>query len=286
MTAFSITLPVTRIAVLHLNLWVVALGRPVIAGLLAATLMLATRQKLPERRYWKNFAIVTLGVGVGVPLTFAWGMQYLPASHGAITLGLLPLVTALIAAIRAHERPSLRFWIASVVGSGAVVGFALSRGAGRFQIGDIALLISVLSSSIGYVEGARLTRVMPGWQVISWALVLGFPFLLVPFIFAIATHSLQAPPSAWAAFAYLCVVSQFTGLFAWYKGLHLGGISRVGQLQLLQPFGTLLFAALLLGESITPAMLLAAGVVVVSVAIGRNAAIQVHSRTSHEEYDI
>ena len=250
------------------------------AGILAAILLVATGKRPPARRYWKKFALVMLGVVWGVPLLFAWGMQHLPAAHGGITLGLLPLVTALVAALRTHERPSKKFWIASAIGSATVVLYASSRGAGPFQIGDIVLVLSVIASAVGYVEGAVLARDFPGWQVISWALVMGFPFLILPLVFAVRRYGVDAPPAAWGAFAYLCVVSQFTGLFAWYKGLAMGGISRIGQLQLLQPFGTFVFSALLLGESITMSMLLAATVVVASVAVGRKAAIEVHGRPS------
>jgi len=280
MFAFSLTLPATRVAVLHLHPWVVGFGRPVIAGMLAAVLLFATGQRPPARRYWKSFALVVLGVVIGVPVLFAWGMQNLPSAHGGITLGLLPLATALVAALRAGERPSKQFWMASAVGSSAVIAFSMSRGAGKFQVGDLILLLSVLSSAVGYVEGARLARVFPGWQVISWALVFGAPLLVIPLIFAIRAHGIDAPPQAWWGFAYLCTVSQFTGLFAWYKGLSLGGISRIGQLQLLQPFSTILFSVLLLGESVTLSMLVAATVVVASVAVGRKAAIEVHYRTS------
>jgi drug/metabolite transporter (DMT)-like permease len=272
--SFSLTLPATRAAVLYLHPWVVALGRPVIAAILAAGLLIATGQRLPERRYWKSFAIVVCSIVFGVPLLFAWGMDKVPASHGGITLGLLPLATALGAVLRAGERPSARFWIASVVGSLSVVVFAMNRGSGRLHWGDLILFLSVVASAVGYVEGARLTRVFTGWQVISWALVMGSPFLVVPLALAVRRYGLAAPPLAWGGFFYLCVVSQFAGLFAWYKGLALGGIARVGQLQLLQPFCTLLFSALFLGESITLAMLLAAAVVVASVAIGKNAPIQ------------
>jgi drug/metabolite transporter (DMT)-like permease len=271
--SFSVTLPATRAAVLHLHPLVVGLGRPVVAAVLAAGLLVASGQRPPELRYWKNFAIVVCGVVFGVPLLFAWGMYKLPASHGAITLALLPLATALAAVLRAGERPRLRFWIASAVGSTAVLAFALSRGAGRLQWGDIILFLSVVASAIGYAEGARLSRVFPGWQVMSWALVMGAPLLVVPLAFAILRYGLAAPPFAWGGFAYVCIVSQFTGMFAWYKGLASGGIARVGQLQLLQPFCTLMFSALLLGESITFPMLLAAAVVVGSVAIGKSAPI-------------
>ena len=280
MTSFSLTLPATRVAVLHLHPMVVGLGRPVIAACLAALLLAFTRTAFPPRQYWKNFALVVIGVVFGVPLTFAWGMYTLPASHGAITLALLPLATALVATIRAGERPSKRFWVATLVGSAAVLVYALSSGAGRIVPGDWILFVSVAASALGYAEGARLARLMPEWQVMSWALVIGAPFLLAPLILETRAHGLQAPTSAWVGFAYVCVVSQWLGMFAWYKGLAAGGISRVGQLQLLQPFCTVFFSALLLKETVTVSMLFAAVVVVGAVAVGRSAAVGIASESA------
>jgi drug/metabolite transporter (DMT)-like permease len=274
MVSFSLTLPATRAAVLHLHPAVVAFGRPVVAAMLAGTLLIATRQRPPERRYWKSFVLIVIGVVVGVPLTFAWGMHALPSAHGAITLGLLPLATALVATLRAGERPSKRFWAASIAGSAAVLAFAKINGAGRIQPGDITLLLSVAASALGYAEGARVARTMPGWQVMSWALVFGAPLHVIPHALAVRAHGLSAPPNAWAAFAYVCVISQWLGMFAWYKGLATGGIARIGQLQLLQPFCTLLFAALLLGEAITVPMIVAAVVVFAAVALVRKAPVE------------
>jgi len=276
MVSFSLTLPATRAAVLYLHPSVVGFGRPVIAGVLAGIVLIVTGQHPPARRYWKNFALVVLGVVIGVPLTFAWGMYRLPSAHGAITLALLPLATALVAALRAGERPSKRFWAASLVGSGAVLAFAKISGAGRIQAADFVLLLSVAASALGYAEGARLARVLPGWQVMSWALVFGSPLHVIPLLWAVKAHGVSgAPPSAWCGLAYIAVVSQWLGMFAWLRGLSTGGISRIGQLQLLQPFCTLLFSALLLGESVTLGMLIAAIVVVIAVAVGRIAVVHV-----------
>src|SRR5579864_2370165 len=280
MTSFSLTLPATRVAVLQLHPMVVGLGRPVVAACLAALLLALTKSSFPPRQYWKNFALVVIGVVFGVPLTFAWGMYTLPASHGAITLALLPLATALVATIRAGERPSRKFWVATAVGSAAVLAYAWFSGAGKIVQGDWILFVSVAASALGYAEGARLTRVLSGWQVMSWALVIGAPFLIVPLVFAIHAYGLHGPRSAWAGFAYVCVVSQWLGMFAWYKGLAAGGISRIGQLQLLQPFCTVFFSAVLLGEQVTVAMIVAAVVVVGSVALGRTAAIGIASESA------
>ncbi len=276
-TSFSLTLPATRAAVLGLNTWVVAFGRPTVAGILAAILLLITRQRPPELRYWRSFVLMIIGVVIGVPLTFAWGMHSLPASHGGITLGLLPLATALAAALRAHERPSPKFWLAGIAGSTAVLVYAWVNGAGRIEAGDVILVLSVIASAVGYTEGARLASVMPGWVVMCWALVFGLPLHIVPFALAVRTYGFAPAAGSFLGFAYICLVSQFTGMFIWYKGLSMGGIARIGQLQLFQPFFTMAFAAVLLGERLTLSMFVAAAVVVVSVAVGSRAGVHVPS---------
>jgi drug/metabolite transporter (DMT)-like permease len=162
-----------------------------------------------------------------------------------------------------------------MIGSAAVLAFAWINGAGRIQPGDIILLLSVAASALGYAEGARVAREIPGWQVMSWALVFGAPLHIIPLVLVIRAYGLSgAPPIAWAAFAYVAVISQWLGMFAWLKGLAAGGIARVGQLQLLQPFCTFVFAAALLAEKITAAMVVAAVVVFAAVAAARNAPVE------------
>ncbi len=272
--SFSLTLPATRVAVVDLNPTVVGLGRGVIAGVMAAIALYATRQPLPSRRQWRSLAIVALGVVLGFPLLSAWAMQQLPAAHGAVVLGLLPLATAIAGVLRAGDRPSLGFWLASVVGSATVVSFGLWSGGGHLETAHSILFASVVVAAMGYAEGGRLAKTLGGWQVISWALVLAAPLEIIPTAIAIAQHGLAASPTAWIGFAYVCCISQFVGFFAWYHGLAIGGVARVGQVQLLQPFLTILASALLLGETITPVTLGAASLVIASVALGRRATVQ------------
>lgn len=274
--SFSLTLPMTRIAVASLDVTLVGLGRAIVAATLAAILLYITHQKLPSRNQLGSLVIVASGVVLGFPLLSAWATSTLPSSHGAIVLGLLPLATALAGAIRPGERPSRGFWIAGMVGSATVVVFAVSMGAGQLQLADLALFGAVLLAAMGYAEGGRLARVMGGWQVISWALVLVAPVIAIPVGINLLQHehSLVAPLEAWLSFGYVSVVSQFLGFFAWYRGLALAGIARASQLQLLQPFLTIMAASLLLGEEITPLMIGAAIIVVGTVAFGRKAAVK------------
>lgn len=268
--AFSVTLPATRVAVASLDPVFVGLGRAVVAALLAAVVLAATRSPWPPRALWPRLALVAAGVVVGFPLLTAWAMQYVPASHGAVVIGLLPLATAAAGAWLAHERPTPRFWTFAVAGSAVVIGFAVWKGSGTLHVADLLLLGAVASAAIGYAEGARLTRFIGGWQVISWALLLATPFVAVPAW--LASGDLNAVPwPAWLGFAYVSIVSMYVGFFAWYKGLALGGIAAVGQVQLLQPFLTIGFSALLLGEALDPTTFVAAALVIASIALGRRA---------------
>ncbi|MBA2598746.1 MAG: DMT family transporter [Chloroflexia bacterium] len=267
--AFSLTLPATRLAVPELGSTVVGLGRALVAALLAGILLLVLRERPPPRRYWPGLAVVAVGVVIGFPLFSALALQYVPAAHGAVFVGLLPAATAVMAVLRAGEHPPRAFWLAVAAGVVAVLLFAAAEGAGRPQPADALLLIAMLFAALGYAEGGRLSREMGGWRVICWALLLSAPFLAVPVSIAITRDGLSAGRDAWLGFAYVAVISMFLGFFAWYRGLALGGVARVGQMQLIQPVLTLIWSALLLGESIGPLTVLASLLVIGSVALTR-----------------
>jgi len=266
---FSATLPATRLAVTYLDPTLVGLGRSLLAAILAAALLWYTRQPIPSPKQVKSLFIAAAGVIVGFPLLSAWAMQRLPAAHGAIVVSILPLFTAIAGAIRMNERPSLGFWLASIAGSAAVLLFVVLSGAGKPQMADAALLLAAMAAAVGYAEGGRLAKMIGGWQVICWALVLAAPFLVLPVGIAIHRHGIIAPMGAWLGFAYVSLISQFLAFFLWYQGLAMGGIVRVSQTQLLQPFLTIAVSAALLGEQITPVMMGFAAVVVAMIAIGR-----------------
>lgn len=269
---FSLTLPATRLAVLHLDPWFVALGRGVVAAGLAAIVLLLTRQPWPRLDQVRSLAVVALGIAVGFPVLSAWAMRELPASHGSIALSVTPLATALFAAWLAEERLPRRFWAAALGGAGAVLAYAVEAGGGSLRLGDLWLFAASLLAALGYAVGARLTRSLGGWQVISWALVLALPWLLPPLGWVMAHTDLSAPSEAWAGFVYVAVVSQFLAFIVWYRGMSLGGIARIGQLQLLQPFLTLGACAAWLGEPLTGSLLGAASAVLLSLCISQRAA--------------
>lgn len=271
---FSLTLPATRAAVADLNPVIVGLGRSMVAAMLAAILLRITDRKTPSRRQIKSLIVVALGVVIGFPILSAWAMVNLPASHGAIVLGIAPLATAITGTLRTGDRPSGGFWLASILGSATVVGFAVYSGAGHLQIGDLALLGAMIAASFGYAEGALLAQVMGGWQVISWGLIVAVPMMILPVIAAVWQHGLVASPTAWLGFGYIAVFSQFLAFFAWYKGLAMGGVARVGQVQLLQPFLTIAASSLLLRESISPVAIGTAIIVLIIVILGKKAAVK------------
>jgi drug/metabolite transporter (DMT)-like permease len=271
---FSLTLPFTRMAVAELNPVLVAFGRAVVAALCSIPLLWKLKAARPRGAQWKALALTALGVVVGFPLFSSVAMRYVPASHGAIVLGILPLATAMFGALRFGERPSAGFWIAALAGSGLVIVFALSQGGGGLQLADLALLAAVVAAAMGYAEGGRLSQTMGGQQVIAWALLLSLPVLLPITVWLGWRYGVNASPKAWLGFAYVSLFSMFIGFFFWYKGLALGGIARVGQVQLLQPFMTLLGAALLLGEALVASNMLFALAVLVVVGFGRKTAVR------------
>lgn len=266
--AFSLTLPATRAAVASLDPLFVGLGRAVVAALLAATYLVAGRHRLPTRDEFKALFVVALGVVIGFPVFSALAMRQVDASHGGVMLGILPLATAAAGFVFSLERPSSGFWLMALVGSALVVAFSVLEGGGALQPADLSLLAVVASASVGYAVGARLTQTLGGLQVISWALVLSAPLLVVPAA-VYAPVAGDVARDAWIGFAYVSLVSQFLGFLPWFMGLSLGGVARVGQTQLLQPFFTIAAASLLLGERVDAATLAFAVAVFAVVAIGR-----------------
>ena len=200
-------------------------------------------------------------------------MQDVPAAHGAVVLGILPLATAVGGVLIGGERPSLGFWLVAGLGSAVVVAYALLEGAGALVLADVWLFLAVVSAGIGYAAGGVLSRDMGGWQVICWALVLSVPGLLPPVLWVLPDLNLEVGWRTWAGFAYVTLFSQLLGFFTWNAGLALGGVARVGQVQLLQTFLTLFFAAILIGEAITPEAMGFAALVVALVWLGRRMAV-------------
>jgi drug/metabolite transporter (DMT)-like permease len=263
---FSGSLPATRIAVGGFAPLFLTGARAVIAGLLGGALLWLLRQQRPSRRDLLALSVVALGVVVGWPLLTALAMQRMSAAQGCVFVGILPLATALFGVLRGGERPRPVFWLFSVLGAGAVAGFALTQGGAAGLTPSLMMLAGILLCGLGYAEGAALSRRLGGWQVISWALLLSLP---VTAALALATrpdHWTGIGPGAWSGLAYVSVLSMLVGFLFWYRGLALGGIARVGQLQLLQPFLGIALAALVIGEPVSGTMLAVSALVVLCVA--------------------
>lgn len=263
---FSGSLPATRVAVAGFSPLFLTSARAVIAALLGAFFLVLLRQKRPERSDLGPLAIVALGVVLGFPLLTALALQHIAAARSIVFVGLLPLATALFGVLRAGERPKPAFWLFSLLGAATVAGFALARSEGGSLTGDLLMIAAILLCGLGYAEGAALSRRLGGWQVISWALLLSLPAMALLALLYLPSSWQGIGAHAWLGLAYVSVFSMLVGFVFWYRGLALGGIAGVGQLQLLQPFFGLLLAGLLLHEPIAWTMIAATGVVVLCVA--------------------
>lgn len=247
---FSGSLPATRLAVIDFDPIFLTVARAAIAGLLGLALLLVTRQKIPDRADLVALAVTAVGVVVGFPLFTALALRHITSAQAITFIGLLPLATAIFAMLRGAERPRPVFWVFAGIGAAIVAGFALVQGAGRSLSGDGLMLAAVATCGLGYAEGAKLSRRLGGWQVISWALVLCLPLSLpLSHVFAPATFD-GIGTGAWAGLVYVSLFSMLIGFVFWYAGLAQGGIAAVGQLQLLQPFFGLALAAAVVHEPV------------------------------------
>ena len=262
---FSGSLPATRVAVLELDPVFLTVARATIAGTLALCLLVLLKSKRPERSQLYPLLIVAMGVVVGFPLLTALALQHVTSAHSIVFLGMLPLATAVFGVLRGGEHPQPAFWFFSVLGCGLVVAFAMTQGLTASPTGDILMLLAVIVCGLGYAEGAKLARVLGGWQVISWALVLALP-VMAPLSWVLAPSSfISIGTPAWLGLGYVSFFSMFIGFIFWYRGLAQGGIAAVGQLQLLQPFFGLALAAMLLHETVSMGMLSVTGGVILCV---------------------
>ncbi|MBA4335558.1 MAG: EamA family transporter [Methylobacterium sp.] len=266
---FAGSLPATRVAVADFDPVFLTLARAAIAGLLGLALLLLFREKRPLRADLLPLLVVSLCVVIGFPLLTALALRHVTAAHSIVFIGLLPLATALFGVLRGGERPRPAFWLLSGLGSALVVGFALTQGFAAAPTGDLLMLAAIVVCGLGYAEGARLSRRLGGWQVISWALLLALPATAGAALLLRPDDLAATGAPAWLGLAYVSLFSMLIGFVFWYRGLAQGGIAAVGQLQLLQPFFGLALAGLLLGETVTWPMLAASAAVAACVAAAR-----------------
>ena len=283
MCLFAGTLPATRLALLGFAPLFLTVARAALAGSVGLIVLIARRRRVPPRSLWLEIFGAAPCTVIGFPLFAALAMMTVPAAHGGVVLGILPLVTAAAATVFAHERPSPGFWLASVLGALIVVTFMLRRNGGMtFSAGDLFLLGTVLSGALGYTFSGRLATLMPGWEVISWQVVIFLPpaaaatFVLWPADIA------TAPISSWIGLGYVGLVSQYTAFFVFNAGLAIGGIARVGQVMLLQPFMIVALALPVNGEAIDVETILFAAAVVATVLIGQRMRVTRHRDESRK----
>jgi drug/metabolite transporter (DMT)-like permease len=267
---FGGTLPATRLAVTAIDPLFLSAGRAAIAGLLGLAMLIVTRRHWPDRAVIAELVAAGICTIIGFPVFMALAMARVPASHGGVVLGILPLATAAAAALLARERPSLGFWLASCVGAAIVVAFVVRQSSGaHVESGDLFLLGTVISGALGYTLSGRLSGKMPGWEVISWQVALFLPLSAIASTLLWPPGLLQAPASAWAGFAYVSLVSQYFAFFVFNAAMAMGGVARVGQLMLLQPFVIVALSVPVNGERFDVETVLFAGAVVAAVVVGQ-----------------
>ncbi|MET8506910.1 DMT family transporter [Streptomyces sp. NPDC004787] len=269
--AFSLTFPSTVWGLESFGPWSLVAVRSVLAAVIAGAFLLAGRVPLPHRRHWAGLAVVAGGVVVGFPLLTTLALQTSTTSHAAVVVGLLPLTTATLAAIRTGRRPSRTFWIAAVSGAVVVLAFTVQQSGGALSAGDLYLFGALLVCAAGYTEGGRLAGLMPGWQVIGWALVLCLPLMAAGAAVALAHEPVRLTAHGVAGLLWVAAGSTFFGLYVWYRGMARIGIPRASQLQLAQPLLTLFWSVTVLGEDLAPAAPVAAVAVLVCIAVTQRA---------------
>lgn len=269
--SFSLTFPSTVWGLESFGPWSLVAVRSTLAALIAGAFLLSGRVPLPERRHWAGLAVVAGGVVVGFPLLTTLALRTSTTSHAAVVVGLLPLTTAALAAVRTGRRPSRTFWAAAAAGAAVVIAFTVQQSGGALSTGDLYLFGALLVCAAGYTEGGRLARLMPGWQVIGWALVLCLPLMVPASAVALAVEPVRLTAHGVIGLVWVAAGSTFFGLYVWYRGMAAIGIPRASQLQLAQPLLTLFWAVFLLGESLPPAAPVAAVGVLVCIAVTQRA---------------
>ena len=283
MCLFAGTLPATRLALSGFAPLFLTVARAALAGSVGLIVLIARRRRVPPRSLWLEMFGAAVCTVIGFTLFAALAMMTVPAAHGGVVLGILPLVTAAAATVFAHERPSPGFWLASVLGALIVVTFMLRRNGGMtFSAGDLFLLGTVLSGALGYTFSGRLATLMPGWEVISWQVVIFLPLAAAATFVLWPADIATAPISSWIGLGYVGLVSQYTAFFVFNAGLAIGGIARVGQVMLLQPFMIVALALPVNGEAIDVETILFAAAVVATVLIGQRMRVTRHRDESRK----
>ncbi|MFJ9770049.1 DMT family transporter [Kitasatospora sp. NPDC101157] len=271
--SFSLSFPATAWSLTGFGPWTSTGLRGAVAGVLAGLYLLASAAPLPERRQLPGLLVVSAGCVVGFPLLTTLALRTSSTAHSAVVIGVLPLATAVVAALRTGRRPSRVFWAAALAGAVAVLAFTLLQSHGRPTLADLYLFLGLLVCAAGYAEGGRLSRELPGARVIAWAVVAALPVMLLTSGYGLAAEPVHLGGKALAGLAYVAAVSQLGGFVLWYRGMAVIGVPRASQLQLAQPLLTLLWSVLLLGEDLPVAAPVTAVVVLLCIAVTQRARV-------------
>ncbi|MFB8210354.1 DMT family transporter [Streptomyces sp. NPDC056010] len=268
---FSLTFPSTAWGLESFGPWSLVALRSLLAAVLSGGFLLAARVRVPAREHWAGLAVVAGGVVVGFPLLTTLALRTSTTSHAAVVVGLLPLTTAVFSSLRTGARPPRAFWAAAVAGAAVVIAFTVAQSGGALSAGDLFLFGALLVCAAGYTEGGRLAKVMPGWQVTGWALILTLPLNLAGAAVALAYEPVRLGVHGIVGLVWVAAGSTFLGLYVWYRGMAEIGVARASQLQLAQPLLTLFWSFFLLGEEVSAAAPAAAVAVLVCIALTQRA---------------
>ncbi|SOB83530.1 DMT family transporter [Streptomyces sp. 1331.2] len=269
--SFSLSFPATAWSLTGFGPWSSTGLRGVLAAVLAGLYLLASDAPLPTRRQWPGLLVVSAGCVLGFPLLTTLALRTSSTAHSAVVIGVLPLATAVVSAVRTGRRPSRAFWAAALAGASAVLVFTLLQSHGRPTVADLYLFVGLVVCAAGYAEGGRLSRDLPGAQVIAWAVLAALPVMALTSAFGLSTEPVRFGAKAVAGLLYIAGVSQFGGFVLWYRGMAGIGVPRASQLQLAQPLLTLVWSVLLLGEDLPAAAPVTAVVVLVCIAVTQRA---------------
>lgn len=269
--SFSLSFPGTVWALDGFGAWSSTGIRGVIAAIIAGIALIAARAKLPPRADWPALATVAVGCAISFPLLTTLALQTSSTAHSAVVIGALPMATASIAALRTGRRQSATFWFAAGIGAALVIAFALTQSNGLPSVGDLYLFAALLLCAAGYAEGGRLAAHMPGWKVIAWGVVLAAPVNIIVSAVAVTHEPINLTVKAIAGMAYIAAISQFGGFVLWYRGMGIIGVERASQLQLAQPLLTLVWAVLLLGETLPALVPITAVAVLACIVVTQRA---------------
>ena len=285
MLLFGATLPATKLAIPAMDPLFVTAMRASIAGVAGLSPLLVLRRPLPPRALWLPLFLTGLCTIIGFPLFMSLAAVTVPAAHGGVVLGIMPIATVVAATIVTDERPSLGFWLASIAGASIVIYFVLSNGDAQtptgdgygISAGDLFLLGTVAAGGFAYALSGKLSRLMPGWEVISWQVAAFLPFSALAALLTWPSDLATVPWSAWGGLAYIGLISQYAAFFVFNAAMALGGVARIGQFIMLQPFIVVALAAPVNGEPIRLSTIFYAVAVVVTVIIGQR------MRVSHKK---